>query len=149
MVRCSGTGSIYKATGRPDIITKTSLLRTTLLIPGSWWAISHYGLIGAAVAQLGVTLVVSIVNLYIAQRMLQVKFSEIVGQMRVAFLGSMLMLILVEAFLNLAADMPGLARLLVASTLGALVYGLTVWALSRETVLMARKLIGFAPHGPK
>jgi hypothetical protein len=59
------------------------------------------------------------------------------------------MFIIVTLFLRFAPEMAGLARLLVASVLGALVYALTVWLLSRETVLLARKLIGFAPQAPK
>jgi PST family polysaccharide transporter len=141
----AGTGSIYKAIGRPDIITKTSLLRTILLVPASWWAISQYGIVGAALAQLSVTALTSMVNLFIAHRMLQIKLSTILAEMRLAFFASVVMLICVEIFLYLASPLPGLARLVTASTLGALVYVLTIWMLSRETVLLARKLIGFAP----
>ncbi|HXW01579.1 MAG TPA: lipopolysaccharide biosynthesis protein, partial [Anaerolineae bacterium] len=145
MIGSAGTGSIYKAIGRPDIVTKTSLLKIILLVPTSWWAVSQYGITGAAFAQLGVTVIVSSVNLYLTHKMLQLKISQILGEMRIAFLGAMLMFISVEIFLYLVPTMSSFPRLMIASTLGALVYILVIWLLSRETILLAQKLIGFAP----
>jgi O-antigen/teichoic acid export membrane protein len=145
----AGTGAIYKAIGRPDIITKTSLLRSILLFPALWWGINQYGFVGAAYAQLGVIIVVSIVNFYLIHYMLQIKLSAIFEEMRIAFLGSIFMFISVELFLYFAATMPSLPRLIIASTLGALVYVGVIWIASRETILLARKLIGFAPNASK
>lgn len=149
MIGSAGTGSIYKAIGRPDIVTKTSLLKVILLVPASWWAVSQYGITGAAFAQLGVTTIISGINLFLTHRTLQLKLSDIMGEMRTAFLGSMLMLVSVEIFLYFAPVTSSLARLILASTLGACVYILVIWVLSRETILLAQKLIGFAPHAPK
>lgn len=137
----AGTGSIYKAIGRPDIITKTSLLKTLILFPVSWWAISRYGMIGAASAQLGVAVVTSSVNLYLAHRMLHIRLTAILDEMRIAFWGSVLMLIGVGSVLHFAAPAPGLVRLVIAAALGALVYSFTIWVLSRETFLLVRKLM--------
>jgi PST family polysaccharide transporter len=149
IVGWAGTGSIYKAIGRPDIITKTSLLKTILIIPASWWVIHQYGAIGAAFAQLGVAIFISGVNLFIAHRVLQMKLSVIFGEMRVAFLGALLMFISLEIFLHFISPRPSLTRLIIASVLGGSIYLLTVWLSSRETVLLARKLIGFAPNVSK
>lgn len=149
MIGGAGTGSIYKAIGRPDIITKTSLLRSVLLFPTLWWGVSQYGFMGAAYAQLGVIIVISGVNVYLVHRMLQIKLSTILDEMRIAFLGSVLMLICVESFLYFAATMPSIPRLIITTTLGAFVYFLTIWIASRETILLARKLIGFAPNVSK
>ncbi len=149
IVGWAGTGSIYKAIGRPDIITKTSLLKTILIIPASWWVIHQYGAIGAAFAQLGVAIFISGVNLFIAHRVLQMKLSVIFGEMRVAFLGALLMFISLEIFLHFISPRPSLTRLIIASVLGGSIYLLTIWLSSRETVLLARKLIGFAPNVSK
>lgn len=141
IVGWAGTGSIYKAIGRPDVITKTSILKTALLFPAAWWAISQYGIIGAASAQLVVAIFTSSVNLYLAHRMLHIKLSAIFGEMQIAFIGSIFMLIVVGSFMHFAAPMSSLVRLIMASTLGVLVYVSTIWVLSRETILMVRKMI--------
>jgi O-antigen/teichoic acid export membrane protein len=145
MVGMAGTDSIYKAIGRPDILTKIDLLKALLLFPVTWWAVSQYGIIGAALAQLGAAILTSGLGLFLIHQMLHLRLSNILGEMRIAFLSSMLMLASVKIFLLLASTMPSLPRLIIASSLGALVYMLTIWILSRETVLLVRKLIGSVP----
>lgn len=140
--------SVYKAIGRPDIVTKTTAPRTILLFLALWWGVNQYGILGAALAQLVIAIIIGAVKLFIVHRTLGIKFSAIFREMRTAFLSAVVMLASLELFLQFAPPMSSLVRLIIVSTLGACIYVTTIWIIGKETVLMARKLFGFGPYIP-
>lgn len=116
-------GSVYKAEGRPMLLTRLALVRAALLLPGLWWAatgpasILAIGWVHAAVAFIAGTL-----NLVVAGRIIDTPFSEILQALRPSFIGGLLMTVTVVPILYGLAALPPVVQLIASVLAGALVY---------------------------
>ncbi|NMC80253.1 MAG: lipopolysaccharide biosynthesis protein [Chloroflexi bacterium] len=116
-------GSLYKAQGHPETLTRLALLRLAILVPALYWATTRFGTITAVGwTHAAVALLVGAINLYVAGRMINVPFKTILGALRPAFVSGLLMALVVLWVLNITASITSLMQLLVATTMGALVY---------------------------
>jgi len=70
------TRSIFLAVGRPDLTTYFATLNLVLLVPSLIWAVLHYGVTGAAWAQVGVTALILAANLAAVIRLLDLPAAE-------------------------------------------------------------------------
>ena len=126
-------GSVYKAQGRPLLLTKLSLVRAVLLLPALWWAATVPGTIAAVgwthsvVAFFGGTL-----NLIVAGRMIDTPFREIVTTLRSAIIAGVVMSLVVVSLLWLLTDALPLVQLIVSVLVGGTTYSGVLWLLEQE-----------------
>lgn len=136
----SHAGDVYKATGRPDILIKLGLVRASVLVPALIVG-ARFGIAGVAVAQMIVTGASTLVNLFIASKILSVSMKSILAEFKPAVLSSAAMVMSLYILLPISSSWPNVLNLVVAVGFGIGVYALSVWLTSRETVLRARATI--------
>ena len=136
----SHAGDIYKATGRPGVLTKLGLLRAAVLIPALLWG-ARYGIFGVALAQLIVTGATTLLNLYIAARILSLPVSSLLREFVPAALSSAVMFLGLRLLLPALSASPRWVYLAVAIGAGFGVYVLSVRLISRETIEDARATV--------
>ncbi len=138
-------GDVYKAQGRPALLTRLALLRALLLLPLLWWAATRVGTIAAiGWTHAAVALISGLLNLLVAGRSLRIPLLELLAALRPALLGGTVMSGVVAALLLLAAPLPPPTQLLVTVPLGALTYLGTLWFLQRDVVLTAGQTLRMA-----
>jgi PST family polysaccharide transporter len=147
----SHAGDVYKATGRPDILVKLGIARAVILVPAMIWA-ARYGIIGVAIAQIAVTGVSTIVNLFIAGKMLSASIWSLLAEFRAAAAGSLLMgvvLYFLIYFLNNtdAGQLNGALTLLLMIAVGVIIYAASIFVFSREALLQAWTLVVASRRG--
>lgn len=136
----SHAGDVYKATGRPGILTKLGLLRAGVLIPAMIWG-ARYGIFGVAVAQLLVTGASTLLNLYVAGRVLKLSALALLAEFKTAALGSVVMVAALALLHTPLGGMPKWAGLAAGVLAGGAVYVVTVWLVGRETIEHARAAV--------
>jgi lipopolysaccharide exporter len=135
-------GDIYKATGRPDILNKLSIVKLGLTIPALWVA-AGYGIYAVALAQLLVNLILTLVRLGVIQRLLSLRLAELVAALRPAFTAALVMGAgIYLAQLGLSGTAP-LARLIIIPIAGMLLYGLVIRLAHQD---LTEQLIGLVQN---
>lgn len=120
-------GSLYKAQGHPEILTRLALVRLALLVPALYWATARIGTIAAVGwTHAAVALLAGLLNLYVAGRMINTSFRTLLEALRPAVVSGLMMTLAVLLALNWSAAAPPLVQLLAASAVGAAVYGMTL-----------------------
>ncbi len=131
-------GDVYKAQGRPGILSWLSFVRLVMLLPGLWWAttvarsIVVTGWTHAVIAALGGAL-----SMVVAAQMLKVPVRELLIALRPAFVGGLALTVAVLAVLFGLQTTPPLLQLLAAVAVGALSYVGTLWLIERPMVEQA------------
>ncbi len=131
-------GDVYKAQGRPDILTRISLVTAVLLAPGLWWAAAVVGSITAvAWMQVVVASLAGLLNLVVAARMLRTPLRTIIRTFWPSIAAGLVMAVVVRgAVLQMGQFIP-LVQLVVGVVLGAVIYGGILWFWQREVILQA------------
>lgn len=120
-------GSLYKAQGHPEILTRLALVRLALLVPALYWATARIGTIAAVGwTHAAVALLAGLLNLYVAGRMINTSFRTLLEALRPAVVSGLMMTLAVLLALNWSAAAPPLVQLLAASAVGAAVYGMAL-----------------------
>ena len=128
----SHAGDIYKAIGRPEILTKLGVLRAVVIVPAMIWGAS-FGIVGVAVAQLVVTAASTLLNLYVAGRILSLPVTALLREFRSGLVASAAMVGMLSLVLPASGDLPAIVRLVFAVLAGALVYFGMLYLVGRET----------------
>jgi PST family polysaccharide transporter len=136
----SHAGDVYKATGRPGVLTVLGLGRAAVMIPAMIWA-TRYGILGVAVAQLLVTTVSTVVGVYVAGRILSLPAISLFRQLGSAAAAAAIMFAAVQAVLFALDQMPEGLALICGSCVGACVYLAVIWLLDRKALTQARSTI--------
>jgi PST family polysaccharide transporter len=114
-------GDIYKAIGRPEIITRFSFGRLVVLLPALFWASSiAKSIMMVAYVQVVVALIFGIIGLYIAGRLIKTSFGEVWNALRPALISGFAMSLAVVASLGLR--LPSIYQLIVSVLVGVIVY---------------------------
>lgn len=131
------TGDVYKATGRPSILTALGAAKLVVAVPVLWVAAGH-GILAVAIGHAATTLLFSVISLGIACRVLAVRWRGIVSALRPAFVSTAVM-----AVGALAAQwaLPQATRLWGTVLTGAVLYVATLWLTERTTVEQALALV--------
>lgn len=129
------TGSIYKAEGRPQILTWLGLIRLAMLIPALWWAvtiaksINMVGWMQALVALAG-----TIISLYVATRMIKLPVYKLLEAISPAFLAGTVMSVVVYLVIRLSSSLGAWQQLALSIPIGGLIYLATLFTIQRELV---------------
>ncbi|HEX8472992.1 MAG TPA: lipopolysaccharide biosynthesis protein [Pyrinomonadaceae bacterium] len=137
----SHAGDVYKATGRPDILVKLGVLRAAVLIPALIWG-ARYGIFGVAVAQIIVTGASTLVNLYVAGKIMEVSMRALLGEFKTAILSAAAMVVGLQLLLPVLKGSPKWIGLSAAVVAGGAIYVGVAWLVGRETIEQARAIVG-------
>ena len=131
-------GNLYKAQGRPDILTKLALIKVPILFGGLYWALTVPGsIVAVAWIQVGVALISAGLNLVVASRQLDTPFSDIMRAFQPALTGGFVMLVSVATVVWMLIGLPYFVQLVAGVVVGMLVYGGYMWWLQRDFVVRA------------
>jgi len=133
-----GAGNVYKAQGRPEILTFTTIFQLALLVPALWWVTTTYGSIAAVGWTMAlVTLLEQILQIVVAARLLKVPLLSILDAFRPAVIGGAIMVMLAWASLQMLGAAPHPVQLTTGVVVGVLAYGAALWWLQRDVVSTA------------
>jgi len=135
-------GDVYKAIGKPAILTYISLVKMLVLVPGLLWAVLvPANIIDVSYVQIVVAVLGSALNLLVANRMLKISMSDLFKPyLPAGFAGLVMALAVWGASSFLKLESPWLA-LTVLPVLGGVVYLSILWFFQRETVLDAIRIL--------
>jgi O-antigen/teichoic acid export membrane protein len=117
----SHAGNIFKAIGRPDLLTKIGVARAMVLMPALVYG-AHYGIAGVALAQAAVTFASTLTTLILAARFLRIPPSACWNELRPALIGSIGMGLILVITDFLMVGWPPVAILLTAAVSGSIGY---------------------------
>jgi PST family polysaccharide transporter len=129
-------GLVYKAQGRPGILSRLALLRAVVMLPAIWWAVTGPATITAvAWTHTAVALYVVALDLLAARKLLGLSLRAIGAAFQPAISSTLLMAGAVLLLQSQLVARPALVQLVAAILLGGVVYGATLWWLQRAVVL--------------
>ncbi len=135
-------GDIYKAQGRPGVLTKLGIVNVLFLIPALWGAMSiSKTIVAVAWTQASVTFFMSILRLFVASRMLDTPFREVLNALKPAIVSGLLMSLPVWGTLMLTATTPPIVQLILSILVGIAAYVFALWMVERDLVLMTSKTV--------
>ncbi|MBI3243735.1 MAG: lipopolysaccharide biosynthesis protein [Chloroflexi bacterium] len=135
-------GSVYKAQGRPEVLTKLALIRITILAPAMWWAVAKIGtLVAVGWTHIIVAFIGGMINLIVAARLLHISWRSVVATIAPAALAGGLMAVAVRITLTLTTLAPTWAQLTICVIVGAITYGAGLWWLQRDVMLNAGRTL--------
>ncbi len=135
-------GSVYKAQGRPQILTWLDTARLVILFPALIWATSYansivaVGWVQAIVAFLGGAL-----NLFVAAKLLNIPFQTLFIAFRPAFLAGSFLACAVGIVILLFGDANPWLQLGLGTFIGAFAYFAALWIFQRDVVVTAWVLL--------
>ena len=131
-------GDVYKAQGRPEILTKLSLVKVPILAALLWWAVVGPGtIVAVAWVQVVVAALMSIVSLILAARLLHTPLKNIVGVLQPALINGVIMAVAVLTVTARLSTMPPGVQLVVGVLTGGIAYCVILWYFQREFILHA------------
>ncbi|MBI5964263.1 MAG: lipopolysaccharide biosynthesis protein [Chloroflexi bacterium] len=131
-------GGAYKASGRPQINTWTGLFRLSLLFPSLWWAVAvARSIVAVSWVHATVALVGTMVNMYVAARMLGLPVRDLGRALFPSLLSGLLMAGVVLGFLVLTRDAGPWIQLVGGVLVGGLTYTASLWVFQRDVVVDA------------
>ena len=135
-------GDVYKAQGRPEILTRLTVVEAVLLLPALYFAITVDGRIAAiGWARVFVALVITTLDLIIASRMLKVSFSDLFKAISPGLGAASFMALIVSLSLIPIQEINPLIQLVVGVSVGAIAYIGSLWVFQREIILDAFDII--------
>jgi len=131
-------GSVYKAQGRPQVLTMLGLVRFAMLLPALFWATSVAGsIVAVGWMQALVALLGGAVNLYIATRIIKLPLAQLFAALRPALLAGFFLAGAVVLILFLSRDMSAWIQLTLSIIFGALAYMSALWVFQRDVLQAA------------
>jgi hypothetical protein len=134
--RTFNIGAVYRAQGRPEILTKLTTVKLVVLIPSLWWAVAVAGSINAVGwVQVANAIFAGILNMIVAARVLRLPASRVMGAIWPATLSGLIMTAAVLGVIYLLSSYPPLVQLIAGVAVGAVVYSAGLWWLERDFVI--------------
>ncbi|MBE2199634.1 MAG: oligosaccharide flippase family protein, partial [Anaerolinea sp.] len=131
-------GSVYKATGKPGLLSKLNFIQAVVTVPALWWVAVTYGtILAVAWMQVLLAFVSGIVKLAMAARLVNVPLRELAKTFYPSLAAGGLMAVAVLTAAQFLTNAIPLLELVVETAVGALVYGGAVFLLQRDDMLKA------------
>ena len=141
-------GDVLKAQGRPDVVTKLTVIEIAYTAPVVALLLSHYrDPLAAAIGMLVCHTIAGGIRLVVVARMLRYPMSLYIEAFRAATIGGILLLIAVALCRHLLAEYAPAPVLAVSIAAGLLTYVATIWLLEREELVAAAELVVAALRG--
>ncbi|MGE5071884.1 MAG: oligosaccharide flippase family protein, partial [Anaerolineae bacterium] len=127
-------GDVYKAQGRPGILTRISIVQLCVLLPALYWAVTVMrSLVSVGLVQVGVATLGSVINLVVAVRLLHLTPGRMLEAFRPAILAGAALLVAVGAVLLLTRGAISLVPLIAGTLAGGAAYAGWLWFVDRST----------------
>lgn len=133
-------GDIYKATGRPDILTKLSFFEMIVAVPMLWLG-ANYGILYVAVAHLAANSLLTIVKFIVVYKLINLKLGEMLAALQPSVTTSTVMLISVYGVGVLIQNFASLPRLVLLTLTGIATYAAALLIFNRPTAQYAFNLV--------
>ena len=133
-------GDIYKATGKPDILLKLAVLYLPIQLAALLIG-ARYGLIGIATNYLLAIMGMKFIELKIATKLIDVKFSDILKELSPALICGAVLTALALAVLSMTKYLAPSARLLIVTLVCAAGYLAVLWNLEKENICQLVRLV--------
>jgi len=131
-------GSVYKAEGRPQVLTILGLLRLAMLLPALYWAATvAKSIVAVGWMQALIALVGGLLNLYIATRLIKLPLGKLFAALRPALVSTIFLAGATQVALFLTVDLQPAAQLVLSVLAGGLVYLVALWVFQRDVVQAA------------
>jgi len=138
-------GDLYKALGRPEVLSRLSLLRASLVLPALWYGAAVVGTPAAVGwAQASVAGVSLFANLAVARHVFGLPLRRGLAGLAPTGFATGAMVLAVVAVLPAMEGQPALVRVALGATLGAAVYVVTLRLVAREFCASAVRMLGDA-----
>lgn len=139
-------GDVYKAQGRPEILTRLTLLEGALLLPSFYFVLTTQSNVAlVAWVRVAVASLLSVLGLIIASRMLSVTARDLFEVISPALGAALLMAFVVGVTLTQIDQLHYVAQLVIGIVLGGMTYLGAIWFFQRELLLdgynMLRKAV--------
>ncbi|MFL5734135.1 MAG: lipopolysaccharide biosynthesis protein [Chloroflexia bacterium] len=129
-------GVVYKAVGRPDILSRLSVVKLVLLVPTLWWAASAYGIVGVGWGQLIVRVITIFIDMVVVARFVNVSVIANLGRIWPPFAASIIMVVAVRAVFLLDPAEASPLILILAIIVGGLTYAAAAYLFDRRAITM-------------
>ncbi len=133
-------GDVYKATGRPDILAKLSVVELVIAVPLLWIG-ATYGILYVALAHLAANIILALIKLVVVTQLVHFSFMDIFKALQPAVTGSLVMILTVSGLRILIADYEPALRLVLLTLGGMAAYVLALWIFNREAALLGLNLL--------
>jgi O-antigen/teichoic acid export membrane protein len=128
-------GGVYKAEGRPQVLTMLGLMRLAMLLPALFWATTvAHSIVAVGWMQAFVALIGGAINLYIAARVIKLPLVKIFAALRPALIAGAFMACSVLLVLFLAEDAHAKVQLALSVLAGGSTYIAALWVFQRDVV---------------
>ncbi len=135
-------GDVYKAQGRPILLTYIAILQVLVLAPLMYWAVTGpASIVIAGWVQVFVAFVISVVYLAVALRMLKISFGMLFAVLKTPMVPAFVMVVFVIAVLFVASDWDAWLQLVLGIVTGGSVYLSVLYWLERDIVTQALQLL--------
>jgi PST family polysaccharide transporter/lipopolysaccharide exporter len=125
-------GPVWKALDRPDVITKLSLIRVTLMAILIWPMTAAYGIAGTAATVTLISVFPMVpLDIYVTVRMIEMRMTEVYREIALPTVASILMAGIVW-FVDESVVLPAAAELVLAVAVGAVSYVALVFLFERQ-----------------
>lgn len=124
-------GDLYKGYGRPGILNVIGLVRALFVVPLLIVAV-RYGITGVAIAQAGTATVVSIGQVVIASRVVEIRLADLLKPYRTPLMAGTVMTAATWPLIGVVGDRNPFVQLIVLTAVGAVTYLGTILAIDRR-----------------
>jgi glucose-6-phosphate-specific signal transduction histidine kinase len=127
---------VYKAQGRPEVLTRISFFRILVLLPCLYWAASQaksIEMVGWAHAV--VAFLFGLITLAIASQLLHASLWELVVALRPAVLAGTVMGLVVLMLMSAVQNTNELIQLVIGIVVGGITYAAALWIFERSVVV--------------
>ena len=135
-------GDVYKAQGRPQILTRLTFFEGLILIPIVYYTIVVQGtIVAASWGRVIVAFALTSVSLYIAVRMLKISFADVFKAIAPASFAGIFMWLLVTLAISQLSETAYVLQLIVGILVGGLAYLGGIWILQKDLLLDGIKIL--------
>lgn len=145
------SGDVYKAIGRPSILSRVALLKLLITVPLLWWSAGR-GIGFVAVGQVVAIALITVLRLGIVMRVADIRAGALLNSVRPALLATTVMFLGCQAALTRLDGVDAAARLVGVVLLGAALYAGALWLtdpepMRRAFAFVARRM-AIGPQAP-
>jgi PST family polysaccharide transporter len=135
-------GDVYKAQGRPEILTKIAVLHAIMLVPALIWVITIFdSIVMVGWTQVVVAFMITSVYLIVALKILNLSPVGLFNVLKTPFVPTLGMSLSVISVLLIFPNIYPALQLVLGILVGALTYTLILWLVSRRVVDDAIQII--------
>ena len=135
-------GDVYKAQGRPGMLTRISILHVVLLVPALLWAVRvSASVITVGWVQASIAFILSAVYLLVALKMINISVSQLFNSLKPPVLPGIGLAGAVIGVLNISGDLSPWIQLMAGISCGAVAYFGVLFVVERPLVLATVRLV--------